>query len=292
VSVNFVNDDFFTSMGIPIERGRGFTSEDRRLLTAADPDVADPGVDTTPTLPRTLIVDRQLVDDLFPDRDALDARLRFDDFEDWRIVGIAAPIRQRALDHPPMPTIYLHQGHSPYSTSLIVRTAVPPSSLSETVREAVLAVDPDQPITNVRTFDEALTASLANRRTTLILLTIFALVAVALACLGIYGVMSYAVGQRHRELCIRSALGADRRAIRGLVLRSGLGTSMLGIAIGVAAAWMLASLLERLLYQVDAHDPIVFAASIGLLVMVATLSIVWPARRAARADPSQALRSE
>jgi ABC-type antimicrobial peptide transport system permease subunit len=132
----------------------------------------------------------------------------------------------------------------------------------------------------------------ARQRTTLILLGLFALVAITLACIGIYGVISYSVGQRARELGIRAALGARRGDITRLVLLGGIKLSFLGIVIGLATAVFLSRLVEKLLFEVRAHDPFVFLSSVCLLGLVAAFSIYLPARRAARVDPMEALRSE
>src|SRR5262249_45354163 len=150
----------------------------------------------------------------------------------------------------------------------------------------------DQPIANVRTLEEAVHKSLAQQRTTLILLGLFAVVAISLACIGIYGVMSYAIGQRARELSIRLALGAQRREIIRLVLAGGMIPASIGIGIGLSVSFDLSQLVENLLFEVKTHDPLVFIISVCLLGTVAVLSIYIPARRAARLDPMVALRSE
>jgi len=167
-----------------------------------------------------------------------------------------------------------------------------PMALIQAVRKAVLEADPDQPIANVRTLEEAVQKSLAPRRTILILLGLFAVVAISLACIGIYGVMSNAIGQRSHELGIRSALGAQRGDIIRLVLVGGMKPSFIGIGVGLAIAFGLARLLENQLFQVNAHDPLVFVASVCLLGIVALLSVYFPARRAARLNPMLALRNE
>jgi putative ABC transport system permease protein len=174
----------------------------------------------------------------------------------------------------------------------VIRSSLPPSVLIEAVRKTVLEADPDQPVANARTLEQSVYNSLARQRATLILLGLFAVVAVGLACIGIYGVMSYSIGQRARELSIRSALGAERRDIIRLVLSGGMKLAMIGIVIGLAAAFALSRLVEKLLFEVKTHDPLVFIASTCLLGIVAALSIYLPARRASRFDPIVALRSE
>src|SRR5262249_50756396 len=144
----------------------------------------------------------------------------------------------------------------------------------------------------VRTLEQAIYDSLALRRATLILLGLFAVVAISLACIGIYGVMSYIIGQRARELSIRLALGAQRQEIVRLVLAGGMKPALVGIVVRLGAAFALSRFLEKLLFEVKTHGPLVFIASTCLLGMVAALSIYFPARRASRLDPIAAMRSE
>jgi ABC-type antimicrobial peptide transport system permease subunit len=191
--------------------------------------------------------------------------------------------------------VYSAQAHFQYfpnDPSIVVRTALPPLSLVEAVRRTILDADPDQPIANVRTLEQAVHKSLAPRRTTLILLGLFAVVAVSLACISIYGVMSHAIGQRARELCIRSALGAQRRDIIRLVFAGGMLPSLAGIALGLITAFALTRVVQSQLFEVKARDPLVFIASICLLCVVAALAIYFPARRAAKLAPMEALRCE
>lgn len=145
---------------------------------------------------------------------------------------------------------------------------------------------------NVRTLEHDIHESLAIKRATLTLLGFFAVVAVSLACIGIYGVISYSIGLRARELCIRFALGAQRRDIIRLILKSGIKLSIIGIVVGLVIALALSRLLANLLYEVKTYDPLVFLSSVFLLTIVAILSIYFPAYRAARTDPMEALRYE
>jgi predicted permease len=274
VACNFVSGEYFSAMGMRLLRGRAISESDNQAKAS-----------------RVLVIDESVVRDLYPDEDPIGQYLRFLG-ESWEIVGIVAPVRQFFLDRDPRPTIYGPQSYSPMSTSMIIRTAQPPSALVKTVRKTILEADSDQPIANVRTLEQAVDKSLAPRRMTLVLLGLFATIAISLACIGIYGVMSYAIGQRARELCIRSALGAQRRDIIRLVLIGGMKPSIIGIVAGLAAALALARFLESQLFEVKAHDPLVFIASVCLLGFVAVLSVYLPARRAARVDPVVALRYE
>lgn len=271
----FVSGDYFKAMGIPLQRGR--------VITAAD---------NLPNAPPVLVIDAGVARDLYPNEDPLGKQVRFLG-KPWEIVGVVAPVRHSALNTDPRFRIYGARGQASYPTSsMVIRSSAPPLTLIETVRKTILAVDPDQPLANVRTLEEAVQKSLARQRTTLILLGVFAVVALSLACIGIYGVMSYSISQRARELSIRTALGAQRRDIIRLVLSGGMKLSFIGIGLGLAAAFVLAGLVEKLLYQVKTHDPLVFIASAGLLGLVAAISIYLPARRAARLDPIVALRGE
>ncbi len=275
VQDDFVSGDYFSALQIPLLRGRLFTE-----------------ADNLPTAPPVLVIDAKVARELYPDEDPIGKTANYGPLS-WEIVGVVASIHHSGLSQEPRSRIFGPRVHFPYPTAgMVVRSGLPPSVLVETVRTTVLAVDPDQPIANVRTLEEAVQRSLARQRTTLVLLGLFALVAIALACIGIYGVISYSVGQRARELGIRAALGARRVDIIQLVLLGGAKLSLLGIVIGLVAAILLSRLVENLLFEVRAHDPFVFLSSVCLLGFVAAFSIYLPARRAARVDPMVALRAE
>jgi len=276
VGVFSVSGDYFLTIGIRLVRGR--------LLAAAD---------NISTAPPVLVIDTRVAKELFPNDNPLGQRVNFLG-KAFEVVGVVAPAHQKDLEHEPRATVYGPQAQFKYytNTSIIVRTALPPVTLATTIRKTILQVDPDQPIANIRTLEESVQKTLAPRRTALILLGLFAAVAVSLACLGIYGVISNAIGHRRRELSIRSALGAQRQHIVRLVLLGGMKPSLLGIVVGLAAALDLAHILESQLFEIKAHDPLVFVASVGLLGTVAALSVYIPARRAAKIDPMVALRAE
>ncbi len=277
VGVTLAGSDYFSTLGIVLVRGR--------VITAAD---------DVPTAPPVLVIDTRVARELFPDEDPIGRQVKFLG-KSCEIVGIAAPVRHLDFEHEPRPSVYgpLAQ-FTNYDSgpSVLVRSALPPSSLVATIRKAILEADPDQPIANVRTLTEAVSQSLAPRRTTLELLGLFAAVAVGLACIGIYGVMSYLIGQRTRELSIRSVLGAQRRDIVRLVLIGGMKPALLGLGVGLVAALGLARLVESQLFEVRADDPWVYLLAVGLGGIVALLSAWLPARRAARVDPIVALRAE
>jgi predicted permease len=271
---DWVSGDYFAAAGIKLLRGRALTEADNQAGA-----------------PRVMVIDETIVRDLYPDDDPIGKRARFLG-ESYEIVGIAAPVRQYFMEYAPRAQVYIPQVYNPGATSIVIRTAVPPLTLAEVVRKAILEVDPDQPMANVRTLEQDVHKSLAVKRTTLLLSGLFAVIAICLACIGIYGVISYSIGQRARELCIRFALGAQRRDIIRLILKGGMKLSVIGIAVGLAIALPLSRLVANLLYEVKTYDPLVFLGSVLLLTIVAVLSAYVPARRAARSDPMKALRNE
>ncbi|HKG21754.1 MAG TPA: FtsX-like permease family protein, partial [Blastocatellia bacterium] len=175
---------------------------------------------------------------------------------------------------------------------LVVRTDVEPLSLAAAVREAVWGIDKDQPVSNVRTMKEVLSESIARQRFSMLLLGIFALLALVLAAVGIYGVMSYSAAQRTREIGIRMALGAQSRDVLRLAIGQGMRLALVGVAVGLIGALALTRLIESLLFGVSTTDPATFAVITILLVAVALLACYIPARRATRVDPLVALRYE
>lgn len=274
VQMSFVGADYFEVMGMSLLRGRPLSD--------------------TPTTegPRELLISSDIAAQLYAGEEALGQSLRLLD-ESWQIVGIVPPVRHFVLDAEPMPNVYLALGHSLWSgTSFAIRTQAPPTSLIDEVRAAVLAVDPEQPIANVRTLEQSVERSLAPRRMTLSLLAAFATIAVLLAAIGIYGVIAYTVSQRRRELSIRCALGANRHDVVRLILRGGLRPSLLGIVIGLGLALVLARLLDSMLYGVRPYDLPVFLGAASLLTIASAVSILLPAHRASRPDVTEALRAE
>jgi putative ABC transport system permease protein len=176
--------------------------------------------------------------------------------------------------------------------NVVLRAGVAPGSLTAAVKRAIWAVDSDQPITNVLRMDEVVSRSLGSREFNMLLVGALALVALVLAAVGIYGVLSYLVQQRAREIGVRLALGATPGRVLGWVLRQGLATVAVGVALGLAGAFGLTRLLQNLIYGVSVRDPLAFAAAPLVLAAVALVSIWLPARRAARVDPITALRVE
>jgi predicted permease len=273
VGCDFVTGDYFAAMGIRLLQGRALTE-----------------ADNTEAAPRVLVIDTAVARDLYPGENPIGRSMAFLGGR-WEIVGVVSPVLHQGLDAP-RPRVYGAQAQALPSTSIVTRTSLPPPALTEAGRNTINDVDPDQPMANIRTMEQAVSKSLAPRRATMELVALFAAIAIGLACVGVYSVMSYAIGQRARELSIRIALGAQRREIIKLVLIDGIKPSIAGIGIGLAAALLLSRSLEKLLFEVRTRDPLVFIAAALLLAVVAVFSIYLPARRAARLDPIAALRNE
>jgi predicted permease len=273
---------YFQTMSIPLLRGRSFGEQDR----ADSPAVA--------------VISETMARRFWPDRDPLGQRITPGapdsvDPNDWlTIVGIAKDVRQTELVADPKPQMYLSYVQVGFFAPrhLVVSTAVEPSGLAASVRKAVWEIDKDQPVSNVKTMEEVLSQSIARQRFSMLLLGIFAAVAVALAAVGIYGVMSYSVAQRTHEIGIRMALGASRRDVLRLTVGQGLKLVLVGIAVGLAAALALTRVMSSLLFGVGATDPATFVIISLALVGVAALASYIPARRATRIDPMVALRYE
>ena len=272
-----VGGDLFQALGTPLLRGR--------FLTTAD---------SAENAPRAVLINNTLARQLFPDVDPLGRLVHFKD-ADWEIVGIVGDIRDIRLDAPPRPMLYLPTIHFPWNISFAVRTLGSPLAGVDSVRQALRAVDPDQPIANLRTIRQAIdnSASLQLRRTMLTLVGIFAGIALLLACVGLYGVMAYSVTQRTREIGVRIALGAGAPRVLQDILRGGLRLVLGGVLIGalgcVAASFGIAS---QLYGTALGAAGLVFLVVAVALVGVAVLACWIPARRATRVDPMVALRAD
>jgi predicted permease len=273
-----VSPGHFRALGIPL-RGRDFESRD--------------DVDGTPL---SIIVSEELARRSWPGDDAIGKTLVVNSFgkEPATVVGVAGDVKTVALDEPPRPTLYAPAGRAPAwrPMYLAVRTSLDAAAAAATVREVVGGIDPTLPVHDVRTLTAILADSLDGRRFSLSLVIAFAGAALALACIGLFGVMTQLVLQRRQEIGIRAALGARPSDIQRLVLGRGLRLAGIGAAAGLAAALWLASALEPLLYEVRASDPVAFGGAAALLLAVAALASWIPARRATRVDPVEALRAE
>jgi putative ABC transport system permease protein len=269
-----VAGDYFQALGVPLLRGRYFTE-----------------VDNAENAPRVMIVNEALARRLFPNEDPLGRLLNWKNAT-WEIVGVVGDTRQFRLDADPTLHTYVPERHFPWYTSVLVRTAVDPIALGPEMRRAVQKIDPEQPIAYLATLDEAVDASLQPRRVTLTLVAVFAVVALALAAIAIYGLMSYSVSRRTREIGIRMALGAGIGRVLSLVLRDGLRLVIVGIVLGAIASLGMARLIQSLLYATSSADPLVLLAVAAVLIGAALLACWAPARKATHVNPVEALRAE
>jgi len=269
-----VTGDFFKTVGIPLLRGRFFTE-----------------ADNDEKAPKVMIINDVLARRFFGDEDPLGRLLHFKDAT-WEVVGVVGNIRQFQLDVEPRPQVYYPQVYFPWFTSIVVRTRVPPLTLVAQVRRAIQAVDPEQPIANLGTLEQSVGNTLQTRRIMLTLLGVFAATALVLACIGLYGVMAYAVTQRTREMGIRIALGAGAGQVIALVMRAGMKLVLIGLGIGAACSVGAGYLIANQLYNVSRADPAVLGL-VALALLTATMTACWlPARKATRVNPVEALRAE
>jgi putative ABC transport system permease protein len=270
-----VNHDYLHSMRIPQLRGRGFTAQEVREDA------------------RVVLISERLADSVFPGEDPIGKRLMLglSKPEPFEIIGIVGDIRHRTLESTPLPMMYLPVLSSGW-TNLTIRTVGDPLSLVPAVRTQVTAIDRDQPIAAVRTMEQVMATSVAAPRYRTMLFGLFALVALLLAALGIYGVISYTVAQRTHEIGIRVALGARSRDVQRLVIGQGLKPVLIGVTVGLIGAYALTRLLEGLLFEVTATDPSTFTGVAVILTLIALMACYIPARRATKVDPMIALRYE
>jgi ABC-type antimicrobial peptide transport system permease subunit len=234
---------------------------------------------------------------LWPNQDPLGKRISFGDLAakpQWAtVVGVVGRIKQDALDSDSRIALYMPQSqYISRAMNVVLRSGTDPATLAPAVNHELRELDHDLPMFRVLTMEQRVAASLARRRFSTVLLGVFAALALALATIGIYGVMSYLVSQGIREIGIRMALGATQRGIVQLVVKQGMVLALLGVLIGLVAAFAFTRIVSGLLFGVAATDPVTFSAIAVLLVVVALLASYIPARRAARIDPMISLRSE
>jgi putative ABC transport system permease protein len=274
-----VNPGYFETLGISVVRGRLLTPADRK----GQPYVA--------------VVNQAFAREYVNGQDPIGRRFRRNPNAMWfSIVGVVNDVRRGGKTKDIKPQIYLPAAETDsYPVRLAdfaVRTQGDPHLVSKAIQQQVWAIDKDQPVTNVRTMDEIVSASVAEQRFQMLLLTVFALVAVALAMIGVFGVLSYAVNQRMNEIGVRIALGASPARILGLVMRQAGALIAAGVIFGLAGAWALTRLVGHLLFQVAPHDTATYVGAVAGLAAVALAAAMIPARRGARVDPLVALRYE
>jgi putative ABC transport system permease protein len=245
------------------------------------------------------LINNTMARDLWPNQDPIGKRIRFSGDDDnnkkpWRtIVGVVNDVSQYALDKKAPMQIYLPHPQFPTSfNSIVVKANSPSAGMTNEIRKAILAVDKDQAVFNVTTLEQLTGQSILVRRFFMLLLTGFAAIALILATVGIYGVMSFVVTQRTQEIGIRMALGAQASDVMKMIVGNGMLLALIGISAGLAGAFMLTRLMSSLLFGVSATDALTFASVSAVLVAVVLLACYVPARRATRIDPLVALRNE
>ncbi|MFL6208617.1 MAG: ADOP family duplicated permease [Pyrinomonadaceae bacterium] len=280
VATRVVSPHYFQTMGIQLLRGRGFSEQDK----------AD--------APGAVVISETMARRFWPGEDPTGKRIcpgRPESPEDWMtIVGVVRDVRQFGLAAELKPQMYLSYAQAGFFAprDLVVKTSVDPLGLAATVRANVWAVDKEQPVSDIRTMEEILSESVARQRFSTLLLGAFAALALVLAAVGLYGVMSYSVAQRTHEIGVRMALGAQTRDVLKLVVGQGLKLVLVGVLIGLAAAFVLTRVMASLLFGVSATDPVTFITISLVLLSVAVLASYIPARRATKVDPLIALRYE
>jgi predicted permease len=275
-----ITPDYLRTLGIRLRGGRSFTAQDG------------------PTSARVAIVNAEMARRFWRGKNPVGTRITTGDPQDtastwWTVVGVIENTRLESLDREPYPQMLFPAAQwDPVGLDFAIRASVPPTSLVPAVRREVRALDRDLAVFNVKTMEERLAEVVAQPKVNLVVLAAFAALALVIAAVGTYGVMAYAVAQRTRELGIRVALGASGDRVVRLVVRQGMMPALAGVGIGLIGAALGARLLASLLYGVGTHDVPTFAVAVVTLGTVALAACYIPARRAARADPMLALRSE
>jgi putative ABC transport system permease protein len=283
MQIRVATPEYFQTIGIPLKRGRSFTDDDR------------------PGSPPVVLITESAARQYFPNEDPIGKKITLG----WgrgkgtpraggEVVGIVGDVKEAGLDEAEPPELYMPYRQWPVqSMSVVLKTAVPPATVADAARRAVYATDSNMPAANVRTLEQIVARSISQPRFYTTLLAIFAGLALVLAAIGIFGVLSYAVAQRTREIGIRMALGAQGRTVLGLVVRQALLLAVAGVGIGVILALGLSrSLVSKMLFSTSPHDGATFVSVAALLGAVALVASYIPARRATRVDPIVALRAE
>jgi predicted permease len=266
---------YFQTLGIPLVTGRFFTASDG------------------PDSPDVAIVNQTLARRYWGQETAVGHRISADSGKTWiSIVGVVGDVRHYGLDSEPSDEVYLPFAQAPFREgTFLVRTTADPGAMARRIGEEVLAIDPGQPLANVQTLEEVRSEALASPRLTTTLLLLFALLALCITAAGLGGVVAFSVSQRTQEIGVRMALGAGRGEVLGMVLREGLLLVSVGLALGIAAAIALTRLISGLLFHVEATDPLTFVGTALVLVLIAAVACLAPARRASAVDPMVALRA-
>jgi predicted permease len=277
--VSIITPGYFEAMRIPMIHGRAFDAEDR----AGSPPLA--------------ILNQSAAHMLFPHEDAVGKRLKVE----WggggnpivEVVGVVADIRHDGVSTPPDPCLFMPNDQQPFPfTSLVVRTTGNPASLENAIREQIRAVDSDQGITKMELLQQMVSDSIARPRLEAVVLTAFGVIALGLACIGLYGLIAFSVAQRIREIGIRIALGASKAGIFRMILGDGFRLTVVGVSLGLAGVVSSTRFLRSLLFEINPLDPVTLVSVICVLLMVSAIACCLPALRATNADPASILREE
>jgi hypothetical protein len=272
-NVRFISPGYFQTLRIPLRDGRDFQEQDQQRKVA--------------------IISAGLAQRLWPGQNPIGRNLDHGEKELLEVVGITPDIRSTSLDHDPVNMMYQPYWQRARSNgSLLVRTAMDPRGIAAALRSAIWAIDSEVPIPEVRTLEQVMAHSVAQRRFQTLLVVLFAAAALALAAFGTYGVVSYAVARRRAEMGIRMALGAKRSDVLKMVLRQGMMPVLAGLAAGAILALAIGRSVASLLFQVSPRDPLAFTAASAVLLLVSVAACLIPARRATRVNPTDALRFE
>jgi putative ABC transport system permease protein len=277
--VNSVSADYFRTLGIPILRGRGFTRDDN----------AD--------APAVLVVGEEMANRYWPDEDPIGKKVKwgsFDSDNEWmEVVGVVGEVKVNGVREDALPQIYIpHWQDNDSGYYLLLKTRQHPLDLAEAVRRTVLDLDPAQPLASVATLESYARETTRSAELLGLLMGIFSAAAVLLAAVGIYGVMAQMTAERRHEIGVRVALGARGDQVVGMVFRQGLSTVALGVVLGLGLAAVVGRLMAAQLYEVSALDPLTFVLTPLIVVAVAMIANLLPARRATRVDPVRALQAE
>jgi predicted permease len=275
VDMRSVNGDYFHAMGIPLRAGRTIDEGDRKRGVA--------------------LVGESTARKVWPGENPIGKKFHFGEMSAplLEVIGVAGDVRGNGLQKAPQQVVYLpywYRGRS--ANSLVVRTGMEPKAIAAAVRAELRRLDPELPVPQYRTMQDIVSTSVSERKFQLTLVLVFAGIALVLACLGIFGVVSYTVAQRRGEMGIRLALGATAGNLRSLVVRQGLAPVVIGLACGIGGALALGRVMQGLLFDVRASDPWTLAGVSCLLIGVAAAACYIPAARVSRADPLSALRYE
>ncbi len=276
-NVSSVDPDYFSTMRVPLRQGRWFTAHDNAAA------------------PRVYIVSESFARDNWPEGNALGQHIRVAMKDDvpGEIVGVVGDVHHEALDKNARQTVYYSYPQLPFGfMTFVIRTTLPPSNLAGSATGVIHSIDPEQPMGEIQPMDKVLSESIARSRFTMLLLAIFAGIAITLAAVGIYGVISYSVTQRTQEIGLRMALGAERSDVLRLVLRNGMHLIVAGLLAGLIGSYFMSRLISSLLFELSPTDPFTFAIVALLLTAVALAATLIPALRATRVDPMVALRYE